>query len=80
MTKHTDKTLKEMKDKGMITEVSFSWCAEDVLGDYPDLTAQQVEDVLGLMKRKHDCTIGMNWEVMGYIVDLILDEMEEQNA
>ena len=26
----------------------------------------EAAEVLELMHRKHDCTIGMNWDVMGY--------------
>ena len=72
--------LKEMKDKGMITEISVSWCAEDVLHEHPNLTAEQVQDVLNYMKHKHDCTIGINWDVIDIWANHVLNESEEQNA
>jgi len=72
-----DMTIAEMEKKGMTTEVSFKWCAGDILGTNPNLTMQQVEDVLTLMERRHDCTVGINWDVVQCSIDEILSDSEE---
>ena len=63
------KTIREMKRKGMTTEISIKWMAEDVLSMDDTLTPEQVEDVLGALERKHDANIGINWEVISFWID-----------
>jgi len=70
-------TLKEMKNKGMKMEIEVTWCAEDILGDFPDLTPKQVEDVLYTLEGNHDPLYGITWETINHVVDEVLSESEE---
>lgn len=44
--------------------ISVSWSVDDVLTDRPDLTLEQAVDVLQTVRRQHDASIGINWEVI----------------
>ena len=68
-----NKTIEEMKRKGMPTEVCFKWCAEDVLYLDDTLSADQVDDVLSLMESKHDCNYGMTWDIITDIISIVKD-------
>ena len=61
----------------LLTHISIVWCADDVRQQAKDmdveLTERQVSDVLSLMQDKHDATIGMNWDVIGYFIDEVLE-------
>ena len=58
------------------------WHIEDVashaecMGE--SLTDQECRDVLNLMMHKHDCNIGINWEVIAYWIDYVVEEREEE--
>jgi len=72
--KQRQKTLADIKRKGLITEISVSWCAEDVLHLNAELTAEQVQDVLHLAKAKHDADVGISWDVLYGWIDVVLNE------
>jgi len=58
------------------------WSVDDVIGgghDYPEVTQEQAEEVLGRMERYKDCTIGMNWDVMNYHLDEVMSEATQLN-
>lgn len=63
-------------------EVAVIWCVEDVQEIRPDLTDGQCWEVLKVVRRNHDCTIGINWDVLKCQADLLFDtlstEAEEQ--
>ncbi len=65
-----------MKEK-LLTQISIVWCADDVIQTAKEkgveLTDRQISDVLSLMQDKHDATIGMNWDVIGYLIDEVLE-------
>ena len=69
-----EKALKEYwKDK-----IAISWCVDDVIGRAEDrdieLTEDQALDILSLLESKHDCNIGINWEVMDIWTDEVVTE------
>ena len=41
------------------------------------LTEDECRDVLARVMRKHDCNIGINWDVIDYWIDQIVSEREE---
>ena len=54
------------------------WSVDDVKysrgdGD-PEVSTAQAEEVLGRMMRYHDCTIGMNWDVVDYHLSEVMRE------
>lgn len=57
------------------------WHTDDVIYQAKDngeeLTEQEARDVLAMVNRKHDCNIGINWNVIDYWIDEIVKEREE---
>lgn len=44
------------------------------------LTEQECRDVLALVMRKHDCNIGINWDVIDYWIEETLKDREHEDA
>ena len=57
------------------------WHIDDVIeqaeGNGEQLTIDEARDVLAMVNRKHDCNIGINWDVIDYWIDQIVKEREE---
>ena len=57
------------------------WHTDDVAsqaeGMGETLTEEECRDVLAMVMRKHDCNIGINWDVIEYWIDEIVNEREE---
>ena len=58
-----------MKTKAVIT-----WYAEDIKNQCDTLTDKQIESVLYLIENDHDATVGVNWEVIDYYIDIVTKE------
>ena len=60
------------------------WHTDDVAsqaeGMGETLTEEECRDVLAMMMRKHDCNIGINWDVIEYWIDEIVNEREESET
>jgi hypothetical protein len=58
--------------------VSEWWHTDDVASHAEDmgetLTEEECQDVLRMMMHKHDCNIGINWEVIAYWIDQVVDD------
>ena len=56
------------------------WHIDDVIeqaeGNGEQLTIDEARDVLAMVNRKHDCNIGINWDVIDYWIDEIVKERE----
>jgi hypothetical protein len=54
------------------------WHIDDVQGQAEnmgeELTEQECRDVLAMVMRRHDCNIGINWDVIDYWIDEILKD------
>jgi hypothetical protein len=61
--------------------VSEWWHIDDVASQAESqgetLTEEECRDVLAMVMRKHDCNIGINWDVIDYWIDEIVKEREE---
>jgi hypothetical protein len=61
--------------------VSEWWHIDDVAGQAESqgetLTEEECRDVLAMVMRKHDCNIGINWDVIDYWIDRIVEDREE---
>lgn len=57
-------------------QVSVSWHIEDVQEVDDSLSDEQARAVLRYAKRKHDATIGINWEVLQYHIDYLREQGE----
>ena len=69
---------KEEDSKDDPDEVSFSWCTDDVMEECKWLTKIQAREILHLCKRKHDASIGMNWDVIKVHAEHLYSEGEIQ--
>ena len=36
-----------------------------------EITKDEARDVLGMVSQKHDCNIGINWDVIDYWIDRV---------
>lgn len=62
----------------MTKQISITWTDADVIQQAEvmgeTLTEQEVSDVLELMEKDHDATIGINWDVISYHINRIIEE------
>ena len=60
-------------------EIAISWHIDDVREIRPDLTDEQCREVLQQAERRHDASVGINWEVLAiHADDLFPKESEAQ--
>jgi len=52
------------------------WHIDDVKGLNKKLTKQECRDVLNMVDRGHDANIGINWDVIRYYIDEVIEERE----
>lgn len=55
-------------------KITITWCADDVLAVDPSLKPKQVREVLRLMKRRHDASVGINWDVIQCHIDQVKED------
>ncbi len=53
------------------------WQVEDVRDQRPDLTDDQCREVLHQIERGHDATIGINWDVIDAVADMLYPEPDD---
>ncbi len=54
--------------------ISIGWSVEDVQEMRPDLSAQQCREVLREVARRHDATIGITWDTIAFVADILYPE------
>tara|TARA_R100000664_G_C2732073_1_gene122397 strand:+ start:460 stop:795 length:336 start_codon:yes stop_codon:yes gene_type:complete len=62
-----DATFEDRVDINLVENedsISVGWSTEDVLDQCDWLTKEQAREVLQMCKHKHDCTIGITWDVI----------------
>ena len=47
-------------------KICIEWHIDDVQEIRPDLDDRKAMNVLNMVMRKHDATVGVNWEVLDY--------------
>ena len=60
-------------------EITITWSVADVLEECPWLSSEQAFDVLHEVYRRHDCTIGINWDVINITADLMFGDKHNGN-
>ena len=81
----TNKYLYLEDDQDSFT---ITWCIKDIkerLEDQerevdPPLTDEDCREILNHMKGNHDCTIGINWEVIDVYVDNYIYQRERKGG
>ena len=61
-------------------EIAIIWSVEDVLSIREDLTPEQALEVLEQADYKHDASIGINWDVLGYHADWMFPEERKNDV
>lgn len=56
--------------------IELKWCTEDVLDVRKDLTEEQARQVLHEVKRRHNASVGVNWDVIKIIADDMFDDSD----
>ena len=56
--------------------ITISWDIDDVLSLDDALTQESCRKVLKYAKDNHDASVGINWDVLQYWVDVVLEEVE----
>ena len=56
--------------------ISIWWHIDDVIDQHDrgfcgEITKDEARDVLGMVSQKHDCNIGINWDVIDYWIDRV---------
>lgn len=57
----------------MLTEIGIVWSLDDVLSVRPGLSKEQASSVLMHLKKHHDATVGINWDVIEAACDDMFD-------
>ena len=63
----------------MVKEIAIIWHIEDVQSIRPDLTDEQASFVLKHLKNNHDANIGINWETIEIVADILFPEVIATN-
>ncbi|HEX4045633.1 MAG TPA: hypothetical protein VHZ76_08210 [Gammaproteobacteria bacterium] len=63
--------LRETLQDDITEEIAITWHIEDVQGIRSDLTDQQASDVLIHLKKNHDATVGINWDTVEIVADIL---------
>ena len=58
--------------------IGILWGVEDVKDVAPHLSDDQARDVLQTVEQHHDATIGINWDVLETVADMLYEEPEEE--
>ena len=66
----------ELESRPDCNQLFTLWQVDDVRGQRPDLTEEQCRQVLCAIKRGHDATIGINWDVIDAVADILYPEPE----
>jgi hypothetical protein len=53
------------------------WHIEDIQGENPDLTDEEAREVLGLMEKCSDPSIGISWDSINVWADWVRDESKD---
>lgn len=58
--------------------MSIWWSIEDVTDRCrEDITDDEAREILEMMDKYHDCTIGVSWDTMDVYIDEVLNQREE---
>ena len=61
----------EYADEKDARNITLVWSIEDVQELSPNLTDDQAMDVLDMVKRKHDASLGVTWDTLQYWADTL---------
>jgi hypothetical protein len=59
------------ENKTLVKEIAITWHIEDIQSILPDLTDEQASVVLQRLKKNHDASIGINWETIEAMAEIL---------
>jgi len=57
------------------TQIAIIWSIEDVQSIRQDLTDEQAMEVLQLVEKRHDASIGISWDTIEYMAEELYPEV-----
>jgi len=63
----------------LVKEIAIFWHIEDVQSIRPDLSDEKASIVLKHLKKNHDASVGVNWETIEVVADILFPEIECAN-
>jgi len=60
----------------MENSISIVWHIDDIKEVDNTLTNDQARKVLQVLKKTHDASVGINWEVISYTIDAMKEGLE----
>lgn len=63
----------------LVKEIAIVWHIEDVQSIRPNLTDEQASFVLQRLKKNHDANIGISWETIGVVAEILFPEVTAIN-
>lgn len=60
-------------DKELGNQINVSWHIDDIKHQDNSLNDEQARTVLAYLKKDHDATIGINWDVISTTIDIVRD-------
>lgn len=77
----TDHQVNILKAKcGMLADPDFIasfWSVEDVFSVAPNIMHEEAQEVLAEVDRRHDATIGINWDVLQSVAERLFPASTE---
>lgn len=64
-----------------VDKIALTWSTEDIIGLAAGnfdavVTEEEAQEVLEICLRRHDASIGMNWDVIGVHLDWFLEQRD----
>jgi len=70
--------VSETSNDRSLMKISIEWHIDDVLEIRPDFDDRKAMNVLNMVMRKHDATVGVNWEVLDFWATELYPEGDAQ--
>jgi hypothetical protein len=73
-------TITEILRDDITEEIAIRWHIQDVQSIRPDLSDQQASDVLVRLKKNHDATVGINWDTIETVAEILFPSVQHTNT
>jgi len=72
--------IRETEKDKITEEIAIIWGIEDVQSVRPNLSDEQASQVLQRLKKNHDANLGINWEVIEIVADILFPEITDSTT
>jgi hypothetical protein len=74
---HESQLIRHCQMLASPDNIAIFWGTEDVQQVAPHLTDEEAREVLNVANRRHDANMGINWDVLESIADMLFDRPDE---